>query len=327
MRKYKLSYWYLFGAGLLLLQANSFASPTDEPSSSLTKNSFAVLLGPEDIISIHVAGFDEIPDKPMRIDFTGYIDVPVLGRLKAAGLSVPQLTSSLTESLKKYVWRPEVTIGIVEMHSRPVSVLGAVTKPGVYQMEGPKTLIEILSFAGGVRPDAGSEVKITRPTEMGTLDTPLARADLSGRYFTAAIPLDELMNGKDPSLNLMVGPHDVISVQKGELVYIIGEVKKPGGYTLASHETISLLKGLSLAEGPEKTASLRHARILRSEGDGRPRKEIGVDIHQMLAGRSPDISLQPDDILFIPNNTARSVALRGAEIALALGTGILIYRH
>ena len=314
-------------AGILLLGSGLSVRAGDAAATTATKHAPPVLLGPEDVISIHVADFDEIPDKPIRIDFAGYIDIPVVGRVTAAGLSVPQLESHLTDSLKRYIKRPEVSISIVEMHSRPVSVLGAVNKPGIYQMEGPKTLIEMLSLAGGLRTDAGSHVRITRSTEMGHLDISIARADLGGQYEAAEINIDDLMSGKDLSLNLTIRPHDVISAGKGELIYVIGDVKKPGGYALSSHERISLLKGLSLAEGPEKTASLKNARILRAEVDGQERKEIPVNISQILSGKSPDVSLQADDILFVPNNTPRSIALRSAEVALQLGTGILIYRH
>jgi polysaccharide biosynthesis/export protein len=314
-------------AGLLLLGCLVSLRAGEKPAGTPDKNSNAVLLGPEDQISIHVADFDEISDKPVRIDFSGYIDVPVIGRITASGMTIPQLETELGDALKKYIKRPQVTVSVIEMRSRPVSVLGAVNKPGIYQLEGPRTLIEILSLAGGLRPDAGSQVRVTRPTETGPLGISIARTDLSGRFQVAAIDLDDLMKGQDPTLNLIIRAHDLISVQKGELVYVIGEVKKPGGYALSSHERISLLKGLSLAEGPERNASLKNSRILRSEIAGEARKEIHVNISDILDGKAPDISLQADDVLFIPNNTARSILMRSAEVALQLGTGILIYRH
>jgi polysaccharide export outer membrane protein len=299
----------------------------ETPAAITDKNSNAVLLGPEDQLSIRVADFDEIPDKPIRIDFSGYIDIPVIGRVMAGGKTVPQLESELGETLRKYIKRPQVTVGVVEMRSRPVSVLGAVNKPGIYQLEGPRTLLEMLSLAGGLRPDAGSRVRVTRPSEAGPLGIAIARTDLSGRFQMAEIDLDDLMKGQDPTLNVIVRPHDLIAVHKGELIYIIGDVKKPGGFALSSHERISLLKGLALAEGPERSASLKNSRILRSEVDGEARKEIPVNIGDILTGKAPDIGLQADDVLFIPNNTARSIMMRSAEVALQLGTGILIYRH
>src|SRR5262249_33657642 len=111
-----------------------------------------------------------------------------------------------------------------------------------------------------------------------------------------------------------------------ELIYVLGEVKKPGGFTLHSHARVSALEALAMANGLEKTARPKNARILRVVGDGKNRATIRTDLLRIIDGKSPDIPLQANDILLIPNNIPRAAALRGIEAAIQMGTGILIYR-
>src|SRR5205085_10140100 len=123
-------------------------------------------------------------------------------------------------------------------------------------------------------------------------------------------------------------PRDVITVPQAEVVYVMGEVKKPGAFTLHEDEKISLLQALSLAEGLSRTAAPKSAKILRASGaKAAERTEISVDLQRVLAGRAGDDMLQPSDILFIPNNVPKSAAMRGLEAAISIGTGFAIYRR
>src|SRR5438876_580086 len=103
------------------------------------------VLGRDDVITIRVTDAEEIGDQPVRIDPNGYIDLPMAGRLRAAGLTMEQLKAALVSRLKTYLNQPEVTVSIAEVHSQPVSVIGAVNTPGVIQLQGNKTLFEILA--------------------------------------------------------------------------------------------------------------------------------------------------------------------------------------
>ncbi|GAC1389281.1 MAG: hypothetical protein NVSMB31_05050 [Vulcanimicrobiaceae bacterium] len=285
------------------------------------------VLGPEDQISIHVVDFEEIPDKPTRIDPSGAIDLPLLGHVEAAGLTTGQLRDSLIPKLRRYVKEPRVSINVIEFHSQPVSVLGAVNTPGVHQIEGPRRLLELISMAGGLRTDAGSRLTITRQAKWGPLPLSGVRNELGGNFSVADLDVTRLLSSKDPSENIFVRPNDVITISTAELIYVIGEVKKPGGFTLHSHESVSVLQALAIAEGLERTAAPRHARILRATGDGGKRTEIAMDLSNVLSGNAPDVPLQANDILVIPNNVARNVALRSLATAVQLGTGIVIFRR
>ena len=187
-----------------------------------------------------------------------------------AGLSVEQLEAALTARLKEYLQDPVVTVSVSEFRSQPVSVLGAVNNPGVHQIRGRKTLFEVISEAGGLKNEAGNAIKITRRKEFGPIPLAGAAADPSGEFTVAEISVKSVMEARNPQENIQVQPNDVISVPRAELVYVIGAVKRAGGFVLSEREQISVLQALSMAEGLDRVASAPNARILRAAGGGVP---------------------------------------------------------
>jgi polysaccharide export outer membrane protein len=284
-------------------------------------------LGPEDTLSIQVLDVAEIPDKPVKIDKNGFIDMPLIGRIEAAGKTAPELETAIAGRLEKFIRQPRVSVHMAEYHSQPVSVLGEVSTPGVYQLSGPKHLLEVISMSGGLRPDAGSTVQITREASAGALNLPGSKTDATGRYNSAELDLSSLLSGQTPSNNILMQPNDVVSVPKADLVYVIGDVKKAGGFTLRAKEQMTVLQALSLAEGMERTAAGGKAKLLRKSTAGGERTEIRVDLTKILANRAADVTMQADDILVVPNNAARSLALRTAETAVNIGTGVAVFRR
>lgn len=286
------------------------------------------ILGAGDQLVLHVTDLDDITDRPLRIDPSGQIDLPLVGRVQAAGLTIDQLKAELKTSLGKYITKPQIAINLTENQSRPVSVVGAVNSPGVHQLEGPKHLLEVISMSGGIRTDAGPDVIVTREPRFGSLSAPGAKVVLSSGFSTARFSLDALMSSKNPEDNILVQPGDVISVPKADLIYVVGDVKKAGGFPLSTHASVSLLQAVSLAEGLGPFASAKHARILRPSpgGDGTPH-EIEVDVQKIFAGQSPDVPLYANDVLFIPNSVTKATAARAIETVVGLTTGLLIYRH
>src|SRR5713226_2529779 len=127
------------------------------------------VLGPDDLISIRILQAPELADKPVRIDLNGYIDLPFVGRVRATGTTVEVLRTELEAKFAAIIREPQVTVNIEEFRSQPVSVIGAVNTPGVHQIRGKKSLVEVLSMAGGLRQDAGNSVKLTRRKEWGRI--------------------------------------------------------------------------------------------------------------------------------------------------------------
>lgn len=283
------------------------------------------VLGPDDQVTISALHVAEITDKPFRIDMAGNIRVPLVGQVRAAGLTVEQLENELTARLGTIVQEPEVTVGIAEFKSQPVTVMGAVKTPGVYQVQGRKTLIELLSLSGGLEQDAGDRVRITRRAEFGPLPVAGTHPDPSGKFTVAEVNLKQLMEAKNPMDNFDVRPNDVITVPRANLVYVMGEVHKPGGFTLRDSETVSILEALSMSEGLTRTAGTKKARILRVQPGQVKRAEIPVDLRPILEGKGEDIQLKPDDILFIPNSASKSAAIRALQAAVEMGTGVVIW--
>jgi polysaccharide export outer membrane protein len=304
-------------------------------------------IGPDDVLDVSVF---EAPDmnRTVRVSAEGEILLPLLGNVRAAGLTPSQLASVLEGLLRSsYMKDPHVGIFLKEMQSHPVSVFGAVAKPGVYQIRGAKTLVETLSMAQGLAPDAGDKVIIERQasepvpeggTGTGALTaTPGIATTQSPDAQTSdgtkppgnrvlEIRLKELVNSADPRNNVLVYPGDVVKVTRADVVYVVGEVRKPGGFQLNTNENISVLQVLALAEGLTHTSAANHSRVIRTDQATGNRTEIAIDIRRILAGKAPDQLLQPKDIVFVPNSAGRAALYRGAEAAIGVGSGLLIYR-
>lgn len=268
---------------------------------------------------------DEIPDKPVRIDPDGGLDLPLVGRIEAAGLTIAEFREHLSKKLAKYINDPQVSVNLVVNRSRPVSVVGEVNSPGLHQLAGPTTLIQVISLAGGTKADAGSKVIVTREIERGPLPLRGAITDGSGKFTTATLSLDNLMASKNPADNIQIQPDDVVSIPKGDIVYVVGDVRRAGGFPLASHETMSLLQALSLAEGFGPDPGAQSSKILRSVAGSSTPREIPVDVKKIFAGKAEDVPLYAGDILFIPTSAARSGSRRAVEAILQVATGMAIY--
>jgi polysaccharide export outer membrane protein len=277
------------------------------------------VLGPDDQITVRALGVDEIDGKTARVDFQGFVDLPLIGKVKVAGSTVDGVQTELASKLRKYVRDPQVSVSVSEYHSQPVSVLGAVNTPGAYNLAGPSTLEQVLSRAGGLRNDAGSTITITRGSAWGPIPLPSDKVDASGKFSTAQVNVKSLLQGKKPEDNITIEPTDVIAVPRAELVYVVGAVHRPGGFVLNERESMSVLQAVSMSEGLDKTSAPKNAKIIR-EGTTNHRVEIPVNVSKILSGRSPDVPLLADDILFVPTNAAKSVALRAVEAALQAGT-------
>jgi polysaccharide export outer membrane protein len=142
----------------------------------------------------------------------------------------------------------------------------------------------------------------------------------------AEISLKSIMESKNPEENILVQPNDVISVPRAEMVYVIGEVKKSGGFVLTERKSLSVLQALSLAEGVLPASAPQNAKILRAAADGATRTETAINVKKLLAGKTADLSLHADDILFIPSSTAKRAGIRALEAAIQTGSGLLVYR-
>jgi polysaccharide export outer membrane protein len=286
------------------------------------------ILGPGDQITLIVSGLEEeYKEKLFRIDATGDVTLPLVGRIHASGLSTAALEADLQVRFTAFLKDPRIVVSIASFGSQPVSVLGAVRNPGIIQLQGRKTLFEVLSMAGGLQPEAGYVAQVTRSLTNGSIPTPNVRTDASAQVGIASIPLKDIINLPNAAENIEIRPGDTISVPKTGIVYVVGSVSKPGGYPLNENESLSALQVLALAEGLQATAAASKARILRSVPGTSTRTETSVNLDRLIAGKKPDEQLRADDILFVPGSKAKKAGLRTIDAIVNAATYSTVYLH
>lgn len=284
-------------------------------------------IGPGDLLEITVFEAPEM-NRTVRVSANGEISMQLLGPVKAAFFTPQELESAIEDRLRRtYIKDPHVSVSIRDLQSHPVSVVGAVKKAGVFQIPAPKSLIEILSMAEGLADDAGDTVLIMRGAafaEPGRQESPELSETEKGDV--VKVNLRNLLQSTDPSANVPVFPGDIVKVERAGIVYVVGDVQKPGGFVLQNNENITVLQAIALAEGVTRNSAKSQARIIRTDPVTQKRVEIPLDLGKIFASKSQDITLEPKDIVFVPDSSAKSAFYRGAEAVLTTATGVAIYR-
>lgn len=305
---------------LAMLTLSSLATRAAEPAD--------YRLGSGDQVAIRVVDLDKLQldnASAPKINVNGDLDLPVIGHLHATGLTLDELKSAIAAKLSDILQNPSVSVSIVQYRDHPVSVLGEVRNPGVFQVAQSKHLLEVISLAGGMATDAGDKIKISRVKKQGSLPLPNVQDDLATGYLVGTIDVRSLLSASDTGLNIPVMDGDVVTVLKADLIFVMGAVKKAGGFTLGDHPYVSVLQALSMAEGLDRAAAPKNARLMREEKPGQERTEIAINLKPIMDGTAPDISLRANDILFVPTSGAKLVSMRGLEAAIQLGTGFAVF--
>ncbi len=307
--------------------SNLADAPPGEPSLD-PEDMESYVLGPEDRLTVWALGADEISDKIYPVGSDGKVDFPLVGEIEAAGLTAGQLKDELVSRLRTHIREPLVSITVTEFGSQPATVMGAVAKPGVYQLRGRRTLVEVLSMAGGLSAEAGYTARVTRSLKWGPIPIDTAENDAGKGFSVAEISLQSLLEARDPAENIVIRPNDVITIPRGELVYAIGNVKVPGGFVLREQESMSVLQVLAMCQGLDVNAGGSNARILRAAAsDNAPRTEIPVDLKKIMEGKARDVRMHPEDILFVPSSTAKTITRTIIDTATRTITGLIIWRR
>ena len=289
-------------------QANKTAPPTEEPSANLP----AQKIGNNDLISVAVYNAPEL-SKSIRVGGDGYIRLPMMKqRIKVDGLMPPEVEAAITAALKheQILVDPYVSVTMLEYHSRPISVMGAVKTPLTFQADSTVTLLDALARADGLAPEAGSEILITRKQD-GENGQPT--------FLTQRIPIKSLIGGDDPELNVKLNGGEEIRVPTAGKIFVVGNVKAPGAFPLQDSGETTLLKALAMAGGLSPYSG-RQAFVIRREANG-TKNEIPVELSKIMARKAPDAQLQADDILYVPDATGRRATLAALEKVLSYGSG------
>lgn len=303
-------------------------SATSDAAGTPKAMSGRARIGPDDTLNISVFHGEELT-RTWRVNSAGDLNLPLVGKIKAAGLTVEELEANLTKALDKYIEDPRVSIFMTESRSQPVTVLGAVGQPGTLQIKGEQnTLFNLMNEAGGPK-EAGATMTVTRPIEQGQIPLEGARVTSDSLYSVAQIPVEDVMSGRGQAANLTIMPRDVVNVatKQPRLVYVIGEVVRPGSVELVNSETVSITKVLAAAGGKTRMASANKSMIRRMGSDATHGETAKIDVDRIMSGRAADLELAEGDVLIIPSNQLitylQTVSLTAVNAGIFSGLQIL----
>jgi polysaccharide export outer membrane protein len=256
-----------------------------------------------DQILLRAFEMPEISDRPFRIDSDGFVTLPELGKVKAAGVTIENLEAALVEMAKAYVRVPQVTVTVVQFSSEPVFFVGAFKAPGIYPLGGQRNLVEMMSAIGGLLPTASRRIRVTRRKEYGPVPLPDFVTAPDGSSTSIEINMASLTDNLNPEEDILLQPFDVISVEPAEQVYVTGEVGRVGAFDLLERDSISVLQALTLAGGISSSANPKDALILRPVSNTSRRAEIPLNLQRILKGQDNDRPLLPNDVLYVPKKS------------------------
>jgi polysaccharide export outer membrane protein len=262
-------------------------------------------IGPEDLLEISVFE-DEKLNKTVRVSSQGNISLPLLGILKVRGLTGNELEKEIRDLLaEKYFQDPHVSVFIREYRNQRISVIGAVEKPGVFDVTGQKTILEMLAMAGGLRGTNDNEagellflIRSARPEDVGLKEKKDPEEQIPQTF---VIDLEELLVKGNLSLNLPVAHGDVINIPISGKIFVGGEVKSPGGFTLKGKK-MTVSQAITLAGGLKYEANGSEAKIFRYPEKGSERETLSVNVYAIQKGEAEDTNLRENDIIIVPKS-------------------------
>lgn len=282
-------------------------APKDDDANKETSDWTTMMkLGIGDLLEVSVYNVPELNSK-VRVSNAGDIYLPLIDYVHVEGLTQEEAQSLIAKRLEDggFVRSPHVAIFIDEATSQGVTILGEVGKPGIYPELADHHLYSIISQAGGFTNSAARRVSILRRNQPQAIHVDLPRnlAD-------------------DVSANIEIMPGDTLTVPRAPVIYVVGDVGRPSGL-LVDNGTLTVLQALALAGGTNKTAKLGGARLIRKGPTGMT--ETKVEIKKMLEAKAPDVTLQGDDILFVPVSGGKVMAGKTLEVAMAAATAVTVY--
>jgi polysaccharide biosynthesis/export protein len=288
------------------------------PYSNIAGDDYRV--GPEDVLVISITDAPEFSGR-YRVNKSGYLVMTSLSSpIKAEGMTTMELSTALRNALEAaQLYRdPTVNVYVEEYHSQAITIVGAVTKPGVYPLHKRTTVIQAVSEAG-LMPTTGNRITLISANPGNSTDS---KASENSETFE----LGKLMSGSDPRVDLEVHEGDVINVATADVVYVVGAVIKPGGFVQQDRNSgVTALQAVALAQGFNSVAATHNAVIIRRTGDGSAHENIPVDIGKIMSGKNGDTPLQSNDILYVPTSGTKQTLRVLGEIGMAAVNGVAFY--
>lgn len=269
----------------------------------------SLTIGPGDMLHLKVLEAPEL-EQSSRVSDAGTLTLILGGKVQVAGLTPADAAIAIERVLVEghYVLTPHVSVTTEQTATQNVTILGQVRTPGSYPISTPRPILDVLALAGGLNDLAQRKVTIQRHSTKERVDYVLSNS--------ANAALDA---------NVPVYPGDTVLVPKADVVYVLGDVNRPGGIAIVTNDSkLSALQALSLAGGTPPNAVPSHSRLIRKQADG-THVELPLQLSAMQKGKEPDIPLQGDDIIYVPFSYARNMAV-GAGSLVGATSSAAIYR-
>lgn len=281
------------------------------PGDAIAQES--LLIGPGDLLRITILRESEL-DQRVRVLDSGEVALALIGNVAVEGLTPAQASARIADRYRdgKFLLHPVVSIFVEEFATETVTILGQVAHPGTVRLTAPRSLIDVLSLAGGLTESADRHIVIERK----------AHGDEAEQRIRAFLPnrADDALNA-----NVFVRPGDTVIVPKAGIVYVLGDVAHPGGYVMQNDSQLTVLQAIALAAGASKTASEKHVRLVRNV-DGIT-QSLDLPLRDMERGREPDVPLQANDILYVPFSMAKNLSMGLANITAAASSALIYSTH
>jgi polysaccharide biosynthesis/export protein len=290
-----------FSTLLLLLSSLAATSPAQKES---------LLIGPGDLLHLEVYDTPEM-EQHARVTDTGNVPFSFLGNVNVSGLTPEQAAERIEHGLVAagIMLHPQVTVGVEAYATQNASVMGEVQKPGTYEIDTPHKVVDVLAMAGGLTYIADRHITIQR------FGPPQQKVEY---YYSNT-------GGTALSDDPMVYPGDSVVVSKVAVVYVLGDVLKPGGYPVSTNNSkITVLQAIALAGYANHTAAVGKSKLVRQTPKGV--QEIGLPVGAMQKGKVPDVALLADDVVYVPFSFMRNLGMNSQGI-LASATSAAIYIH
>jgi polysaccharide export outer membrane protein len=279
------------------------------PAAVQSSSPMPAPIGPGDFLDVSEYHTPEF-HSAVRVSVDGTVTLPMIGEVNISGIDEQAAARAIEAALlaKGMLLHPLVSVLVTAYAGQDVSVLGEVTRPGVYLYTYHHRLLDLISAASGLSPNAGRLVNVFHQNDPKT---------------PHPIVLDPSGTDTASDHNPELSPGDVVQVSRAGLVYVVGDVIRPGGFAVDPVQGLTVVQALSLAWGPSQNAAAGKAVLIREQKGGRTM--IALNLKRMLRGQDPDQPVQDRDILYVPDSVAKNLVNRTLESAIQSTVGVTIY--
>jgi polysaccharide biosynthesis/export protein len=283
-----------------------FFTPTAKAQAPAAHANDSLRIAPGDLLHIVVLRESDL-ERTVRVRDSGDISLPMIGDVQVRGMNAAEAAAKISQRYLdcQFLKHPDVSVFVEEYATQQVAVLGQVAKPGSFSLAAPRSLIDVLAMAGGLTDIADRHITVER-----------ADGAQAAEVF--------LSNHADDALeaNVQIYPGDKILVPRAGIIYVLGDVGRPGGYVMQNESRMTVLQAIAMAAGADRTASESHVRLVRNK-DGQF-EEQNISLKEMEKGTVPDLLLEPNDVLYVPFNFGKHIVMGSGSI-MASASSALIY--